>query len=107
MSIRSMLTYLWIATICGVALCATPWVRNAAQDGMVRVGFAPVWSTEYAAADTHPDWVSVMLAFFVAFAVPATLSRANANERTRVDFSKPAVQPAVQASHNVGHPLTR
>src|SRR5579883_318254 len=107
MSIRSMLTYLWIITICGVALCATPWIRNETPGTTVRVGFAPVWSTEYAATDAHPDWVAVMLALFMAFAVPATLSRANVNERTRVDFSRPAVQPAVRASHRLGHHLTR
>jgi hypothetical protein len=107
MSIRSILTFFWTITICTVALYATPWVRNAAPTGdeTIRIGFAPVWSMQYP-ADAHPDWVTVALALFVAFAVPATLKRADSNNKTRVDFSKPAVQPAVRASHNT-HPLTR
>ena len=106
MRMRSILTLIWTITICAVAFCVTPWVHTSAgQDVTVRVGFAPVWSTEYAASGAHPDWLVVMLACFVAVALPASLSRSGRGNAS-VDFSRPAVHP-VRTSNAVNHRWVR
>jgi len=103
MRLRSIITLLWTISICSVAFCITPWVRTSADDVTVRVGFAPVWSNQYVWTGAHPDWLVVMLACFVAFALPATLSRSE--RRHTPAFGRPAVQP-VRANNVVNHPWT-
>lgn len=102
MRMRSILTLLWTITIFAVAFCITPWVRTSADDVTVRVGFAPVWSMQYAGAGAHPDWLVVLLACFIALALPATLSRSD-RRRHIAAFSQPAVQP-VRTSNAANHP---
>ena len=96
MTLRSTLTFIWTIGICAVAFLAAPWVTSA-NDMTVRIGFAPVWSTQYAASGAHPDWLVVMLACFVAFALPATLSRSGRG-RYMPAYSQPAVQPVQTTS---------